>query len=75
MLHLHKRHRNNRHKIEQATGSKRFWAHPRANWPRWQVHNRLSWFPPHNRLIGLVRDNEGSFVLPPAVVRKAHWRE
>gem|GEM_PF-1689585 len=45
------------------------------NWPVSQDRHRLRWFPARQRLIGLVRGSRDSFVLPPAVVRKASWRE
>ena len=49
---------------EQATG-----------WPVSQDRHRLAWFPAGQRLIGLVRGKGDCYVLPPAVVRKASWRE
>ena len=45
------------------------------SWPGPSVRCRPRWFPAGNRLIGLVRSNKGSFVLPPAMVRKAAWRD
>lgn len=44
-------------------------------WPVGQDRQRLEWFPAGQRLIGLVRGRADCFVLPPAVVRKANWRE
>ena len=46
-----------------------------TNWPVSQDRQRLRWFPARQRLIGLVRGSRDSYVLPPAVVRKAPWRE
>ena len=46
-----------------------------TNWPVIQDRQRLPWFPARQRLIGLVRCSRDSYVLPPAVVRKASWRE
>ena len=44
-------------------------------WPVQHMRHRPVWFPARYRLIGLVRASADSFVLPPAVVRKATWRE
>ena len=44
-------------------------------WPVRQDRRRLVWFPARQRLIGLVRGKRDCFVLPPAVVRKATWRD
>lgn len=45
------------------------------SWPvRWD-RPEVRWFPASSRLIGLVRANVDKFVLPPAVVRKASWRD
>gem|GEM_PF-1774095 len=44
-------------------------------WPVEQERAEIRWFPASSRLIGLVRANVDKFVLPPAVVRKACWRE
>jgi hypothetical protein len=46
-----------------------------TKWPVSQVRLRPAWFPARQRLIGLVRRRGESYVLPPAVVRKAAWRE
>ena len=46
-----------------------------VKWPVRQCRQRLAWFPARHRLIGLVRSSRDSFVLPPAVVRKATWRD
>ena len=45
------------------------------DWPVRMERAQLRWFPASSRLIGLVRANVDKFVLPPAVVRKASWRE
>lgn len=45
------------------------------NWPVRLERGPGSWFPAQQRMIGLIRGNRDSFVLPPAVVRKAAWRE
>ncbi len=45
------------------------------DWPFEMKTDDVRWFPASNRLIGLVRANVDKFVLPPAVVRKAAWRE
>lgn len=47
----------------------------RQDWPIQQSRRRPRWFPSHQRLIGLVRASSDSFVLPPAIVRKAAWKE
>lgn len=44
-------------------------------WPVAQDRCRIDWFPARQRLIAMVRNSSDSFVLPPAVVRKASWRE
>jgi len=44
-------------------------------WPVSYEQPNIKWFPASNRLIGLVRANLDKFVLPPAIVRKAAWRE
>ncbi len=44
-------------------------------WPVVQDRCRIDWFPARQRLIAMVRNCNDSFVLPPAVVRKASWRE
>ena len=46
-----------------------------TDWPVILDRQRLVWFPARQRLIGLVRCSRDSYVLPPAVVRKASWRE
>jgi len=48
---------------------------PHTTWPVRRERPVLRWFPAGHRLIGLVRASRDSFVLPPAVVRKAAWRE
>ena len=45
------------------------------DWPVGMVRTEVRWFPASSRLIWLVRANIDKFVLPPAVVRKAAWRE
>ena len=45
------------------------------HWPIGQVRQPVKWFPARQRLIGLIRSHADSFVLPPAVVRKACWRD
>ena len=50
-------------------------ANGSGSWPLAPVRRRLSWFPARHRLIGLVRASDGCFVLPPAMVRKAAWRD
>ncbi len=57
---------------QQKTLSRRSEAGP---WPVGPQRQRLEWFPAGQRLIGLVRGRADCFVLPPAVVRKANWRE
>lgn len=47
----------------------------RGRWPVELQRGEVRWFPASTRLIGLVRANVDKFVLPPAVVRKANWRE
>lgn len=44
-------------------------------WPMGQSRARVQWFPAGQRLISLVRSSQGNYVLPPAVVRKASWRD
>ena len=45
-------------------------------WPVSQQRPHMRWYPTRQRLIGLVRcSSADSFVLPPAIVRKASWRE
>ena len=44
-------------------------------WPMVRDRQRLRWFPARQRLIGLVRGSRDAYVLPPAVIRKACWRE
>jgi hypothetical protein len=46
-----------------------------SDWPVPHLRYQVPWLPPRTRLIGLVRNNPESFVLPPAVIRKANWRE
>lgn len=46
-----------------------------GHWPVRPVRQRLAWLPAKHRLIGLVRTHKDGFVLPPAVVRKATWRD
>ncbi len=45
------------------------------DWPVSQDRQPIDWFPARYRLIGLVRMHEDGFVLPPAIIRKATWRE
>ena len=47
----------------------------RGDWPVEFERPRVEWFPASSRLIDLVRTNVGNYVLPPAVVRKASWRD
>jgi hypothetical protein len=56
------------------TGGRIFTEHPK-HWPVSYEQPNIKWFPASNRLIGLVRANLDKFVLPPAIVRKAAWRE
>ena len=44
-------------------------------WPIGLERGPRAWFPAQARMIGLIRANKDSYVLPPAVVRKAAWRE
>jgi hypothetical protein len=44
-------------------------------WPMGLERGPRAWFPAQARMIGLIRANKNSYVLPPAVVRKASWRE
>jgi len=44
-------------------------------WPVTTKRTPISWYPAQCRLIGLIRSNEQSFVLPPAVIQKPVWRE
>ncbi len=44
-------------------------------WPIGLERGPRVWFPAQARMIGLIRANKDSYVLPPAVVRKAAWRE
>ena len=46
-----------------------------SEWPVVHDRQRVPWFPASHRLISLVRGNRDSYVLPPAVVRKASWRD
>jgi len=46
-----------------------------SDWPVDHDRQRVRWFPARHRLISLVRGNRDSYVLPPAVVRKAPWRD
>ncbi|MBN1846498.1 MAG: hypothetical protein JW810_12485 [Sedimentisphaerales bacterium] len=46
-----------------------------STWPVRQPRYRVKWYPARQRLIGLVRGNRDAYVLPPAVVRKASWRD
>ncbi len=46
-----------------------------SDWPVDHDRQRVRWFPASHRLISLVRGNRDSYVLPPAVVRKASWRD
>jgi len=46
-----------------------------SGWPVDHERQRVRWFPASHRLISLVRGNLDSYVLPPAVVRKASWRD
>ena len=50
-------------------------SNPQINWPGSLERAEVKWFPASTRLIELVRANTDKFVLPPAVVRKASWRE
>jgi hypothetical protein len=45
------------------------------SWPVGQCRTPLAWYPAYNRLITLVRTKSDSFVLPPALVKKAAWRD
>ena len=45
------------------------------SWPVKLERGPEDWFPAQQRMIGLIRSNQDSFVLPPAVVRKSAWRE
>ena len=47
----------------------------KTGWPLVPQRQRPQWFPTRQRLIGLVRSSRDSFVLPPAIVRKAAWRD
>ncbi|MBI9017030.1 MAG: hypothetical protein JEZ07_07210 [Phycisphaerae bacterium] len=44
-------------------------------WPTDFCNHNIKWFPAETRLIGQIRANVDSFILPPAVVRKAAWRD
>ena len=44
-------------------------------WPMGLERGPRVWFPAQARMLGLIRANKDSYVLPPAVVRKAAWRE
>jgi hypothetical protein len=46
-----------------------------GDWPVAQCRKPLPWYPAPNRLITLVRTKSDSFVLPPALVKKASWRD
>jgi len=46
-----------------------------GGWPLSPERHRVRWFPARQRLIGLIRASTDSFVLPPAIVRKASWRD
>ncbi|MCF7958602.1 MAG: hypothetical protein K9M57_09165 [Phycisphaerae bacterium] len=46
-----------------------------STWPVSFQWSPVKWYPANSRLIGLVRNNVDNFVLPPAVVRKAAWRD
>ena len=46
-----------------------------GDWPIGLERGPRAWFPAQARMIGLIRANKDSYVLPPAVVRKAAWRE
>ena len=61
--------------MSEITESTEIIEKPTTNWPVSHLRNRVQWLPPRNRLISLVRNNPESFVLPPAVIRKANWRE
>ena len=45
------------------------------SWPLGHDREPPAWLPAGNRLINLVRSHPDSYVLPPAVIRKANWRE
>jgi hypothetical protein len=47
----------------------------RKTWPVQQKRPAWRWFPAQNRLIAMVHTRMENTVLPPAVVRKASWRE
>ncbi len=59
----------NKNENENETGSYN------SKWPVSFQWSSIKWYPASTRLIGLVRTNGENFVLPPAVVRKAHWRD
>lgn len=44
-------------------------------WPLRCQREPVKWSPARYRLIDLVRSSSDAFVLPPAVIRKALWRE
>jgi len=45
------------------------------NWPFQLERFEMPWYPANSRLIGQVRTNINNYVLPPAMVRKASWRD
>lgn len=47
----------------------------RDAWPVTPERKPLNWYPARYCLIKMVQAKADSFVLPPAVVRKASWRE
>ena len=62
-----------KNKYRNAGGS--IFTEQSKRWPVNYEQPNIKWFPASNRLIGLVRANLDKFVLPPAIVRKAAWRE
>ena len=62
-------------KYKSANQSSNLSSTDSGKWPVTFERPELKWFPASSRLIGLVRSNIDNFVLPPAVVRKAAWRD
>ena len=67
-------------KVRQKTGGFEFGSAASVRtagigWPLSPERHRVRWFPARQRLIGLIRASTDSFVLPPAIVRKASWRD
>jgi len=48
---------------------------PHPSWPIGPCRQRVPWYPGRQRLTSLLRNSTDNSILPPALVRKAAWRD